>query len=387
MTSLDPAWLRARLAAADSALVRVVRAPGRVNLIGEHTDYNDGYVVPAAIGLETWIAVVPRDDRRVDITLASSGERDGFSLDSIGPRRGTWIDYVAGMAESLSAAGAALRGFRGVLASTLPVSAGLSSSAALELAAAWALCEEPRPPFGPMRVARLAQRAENDYVGVRCGLLDQFSSAMGQPGAALLLDCRSLEWRPVALPMAEHVLVAIDSGSPRRLAASDYNARRAECEAAVRGLALLEPGVRSLRDVPPEMLDLLGGHLAPVERRRAEHVVGENARVLTMVSALEAGDMETVGRCMAESHASLRDNYEVSSPALDALVEIAGSVEGVVGARMTGAGFGGCTVNIVRREAVEALTAAVADHYPGRTGLQATVHVVEPVAGAGVVEG
>ena len=356
---------------ADPSAVRVVRAPGRVNLIGEHTDYNDGFVLPAAISLETTIAFVASDERRVE--LASPEASVAFSLDAFGNERGRG-DYVKGVAWSLMEAGVAVRGFRGVLGSTVPIGAGLSSSAALELAAAWALCSGA-PPVDAMQLARLAQRAENEYVGVQSGLMDQFASSCGVVGSAMLLDCRSLAWRAVPLPAGLQV-VAIDSGSPRRLAASEYNARRIECGIAARRL-----GVRSLRDATLDMVERLGG----VERMRAEHVVRENGRVLETVAALESGDLATVGRCMAESHASLRDLYEVSSPALDALVEIASAVEGVVGARMTGAGFGGCTVNLVRRGSVGALVEAVEREYEARTGLVATVYPVEVVDGAGVV--
>jgi galactokinase len=352
--------------------IRVVRAPGRVNQIGEHTDYNDGFVLPAAISLETTIAFVPSHDRRVELASAE-GASTSFSLDAFGPERG-WADYVKGVAWSLMEAGITVHGFRGVLGSTVPVGAGLSSSAALELAVAWALCGGS-PPVDGMELAQLAQRAENEYVGVQSGLMDQFASSLGVAGCAMLLDCRSLQWRSVALP-ADVQLVAIDSKSPRRLAASEYNARRMECGIAARRL-----GIASLRDATLEKVGRLDG----VERMRAEHVVRENARVLETVAALESGDLATVGRCMAESHASLRDLYEVSSPALDALVEIASAVEGVVGARMTGAGFGGCTVNLVRRGSVEALVEAVEHEYAVRTGLAATVYPVEAVHGAGLV--
>src|SRR5437870_6917567 len=228
-TPIDPDRLRAGLAArhpeagADPSRIRVVRAPGRVNLIGEHTDYNDGLVLPAAIDLEIRLAILATDDRRVEITLLGSEERRGFDLDALPRPSGAWIDYVAGVAWSLAREGLAVRGFRGVLASTLPVSAGLSSSAALELASAWALLDPPDPAAHAttgMRLAQLAQRAENDFVGVRCGLMDQFASSLGWAGAAMLLDCRSLEYCAVPLPMERHALVVCDTGSPRRLGTS-----------------------------------------------------------------------------------------------------------------------------------------------------------------------
>ena len=353
--------------AGDPAAIRVVRAPGRVNLIGEHTDYNLGFVLPAAIGLEIRLAFVPTTDRRVAITLPD-GERREFDLDAIPPRSGGWIDYVAATAWSLQSAGLPLHGFRGVLASDLPMSAGLSSSAALELASAFALLDPPdlaTHGIDGMQLARLCQRGENDHVGVQCGIMDQAAVALGRPGRALLLDCRSLEVRPVVLPTREHVLVVCDTNAPRRLEASEYNVRRAECEAAVAVIAEVEPGVESLRDVDAEMLARHAPLLTPVELARAEHVVGENARVMRTVEALETGNLVAVGRLFAESHASLRDRYEVSSPELDAMVEIATATPGVVAARMTGAGFGGCTVNLVRRDAVAVIPGRSRARVPG----------------------
>jgi galactokinase len=373
-------------ALAGRSSVRLVRAPGRVNLIGEHTDYNDGFVLPVAIGLETWIAYVPSDDGRVTVTLDGSGETMSFELDGIEPRRGAWIDYVAGTAWAQAKARLDTSGWRGVVAATLPQEAGLSSSASLELAAAWALSGWQPPATEPLTLARICQRAENEYVGVRCGLMDQFAVACGEPDRALLLDCRAFEYDAVPLPRGELTLVAINTGSPRRLGTSAYNARRAECESAVRALAQRRPEVRALRDVEVEDLEWAEGVLDDVSFRRCRHVVTENARVLATVGALAAGDLEALGRLFAESHASLRDDYEVSSPELDLLVEIAARTPGVVAARMTGGGFGGCTVNLVRPDAVERLMDAVLREYPRATGLTPTVFPLEAVAGAGPVD-
>jgi len=375
---------------ADPTAIRIARGPGRVNLIGEHTDYNEGFVLPAAIGLEIRVAFVPTADRRVEVTLLETGERGGFSLDDIPPASGRWIDYVAGTAWALQEAGLPLHGLRGILASTLPRSSGLSSSAALELASAWALLEPPdlaAHGIDRMALARLCQRAENEHVGVRCGLMDQFASSLGQHGRAMLLDCRSLEYRPVELPTADHVLVVCDTNVPRRLEASEYNTRRDQCEAAAAAIADAEPGVRSLRDVDPAMLARHADRLAPELRMRAEHIVGENDRVLRTIDALATGTLPAVGELFAASHASLRDRFEVSSPELDAMVEIATAVPGVVAARMTGAGFGGCTVNLVRRDAVDALREAVERDYPARTGRTPRVLAVEAADGAGILDG
>jgi galactokinase len=383
--------LSARLVAIEPAAAtspdrtRVVRAPGRVNLIGEHTDYNDGFVLPAAIDLAILVAIIPTDDRRVELTLDATGERAGFDLEAIGPKRGHWIDYLAGTAWAMSAAGLPTGGFRGVLASDLPSGAGLSSSAALELAAAWALSGGERPPIDTMELARIAQRAENEYVGVNSGLMDQFAVAFGRADHAMLLDCRTLEHRAVPLPAGTR-LVICHSGAPRNLATSEYNVRRAECDRAVAALAALDPSVRALRDVTPELLAAGRDRLDETAFRRARHVVTEDARVLATIEALGADDLDAVGAALDASHRSLRDDFEVSSPALDALVEIARSVPGVIGARLTGAGFGGCTVNLVQDDAVPALRRAIETDYPDRTGLTPRVFEVRAADGARRVE-
>ena len=368
-------------AAADPAAIRVVQAPGRVNLIGEHTDYNDGFVLPAAIDLGIAIALLPTDDGRVELTLAENGDRAVVDLDAIGERVGGWVDYLAGTAWAMRAAGMPVRGFRGVLGSSLPAGAGLSSSAAFELAAAWALSGGEEPPVDTMDLARTAQRAENAYVGVSSGLMDQFAVAFGRADHVLLLDCRSLAHRAVPLPAGTR-LVICHSGSPRKLAASEYNTRRAECDRAVATLAAVDPAIRSLRDVTSVALEASRDRLDPVAYRRARHVVSEDARVEATVAALDSGDLATVGAAMAASHASLRDDYAVSSPALDALVEIASAVPGVIGARLTGAGFGGCTVNLVEEAAVGPLRDAVLARYRARTGLTARVYEVRAADGA-----
>ncbi len=369
-------------AAARRSAVRVVRAPGRVNLIGEHTDYNDGLVLPAAIDREIRLAYLPTDDRRVELMRLDDGQGHGFDLDEPYRATGTWIDYAAAVAAALAEAGHPVAGVRGVVVSSLPENAGLSSSAAIELAVAWALLGDAAVTLDRLALARICQRAENAFVGVQCGLMDQFSVSCAQAGVALLLDCRSLEWRPVAIP-ADLSLVVCHTGSQRRLGASEYNLRRAQCEAAVAGLAVLDPAITSLRDVSPELLARGASTLDPIVARRAAHVVAENERVRTVVSAFEAGDLDAVGEAFREGHASLRDLFEVSSPELDALVEIADTVPGVVAARMTGAGFGGCTVNLVRHDAVDRFRTAILDRYPGRSGLQPMVIPVAAADGAG----
>jgi galactokinase len=387
-TAFSPGELAAELiardpvAASDPAAIRVVRAPGRVNLIGEHTDYNAGLVLPAAIDREIRIAFMPTGDRTVTLTRLDDGDTATFELGASRGRSGTWIDYVAGTALALEDAGFRTVGLRGVIGSTLPENAGLSSSAAIELAATWALLGEAAAGIDRLELARICQRAENGYVGVQCGLMDQFASSCGVAGAALFLDCRSTEWRTVALPEGI-ALVVCSTGSPRRLGSSEYNLRRAQCEAAVAGIRRIDPSVRTLRDVTPELLAAARPGLEPVVARGAEHVVAENERVLATLAAFEAGDRAAIGRIFAAGHASLRDLFEVSSPELDALVEIAVAVPGVVAARMTGGGFGGCTVNLVETGAIDALAETILASYPPRTGLTPMVLRVTPADGAG----
>jgi galactokinase len=373
-------------AAAEPRAIRIVRAPGRVNLIGEYTDINAGFVLPAAIDREIRIAYIPSGDRRVELTRLDDGDTGTFELDSPRQRSGTWPDYVAATAWALAEAGLPIGGLRGVIGSTLPEGAGLSSSAAIELASAWALLGDAAPTIDRLELARICQRAENGYVGVQSGLMDQFASSCGVADAALLLDCRSTEWRTVAVP-DDLTLVVCHTGSPRRLDSSEYNVRRAQCEAAVEGLRKVDPSIRSLRDVSAALLAAARGGLDPVVARRAEHIIAENDRVLATLAAFEAGDLAAVGEAFGASHVSLRDLFEVSSPELDALVEIAGAVPGVVASRMTGAGFGGSTINLVHPEAVGALRAAVLAEYPARTGLTPMILPVQAATGAGRLRG
>ena len=391
--TLDPDRLRDRLAAMDSTTavaatsVEFVRSPGRVNLIGEYTDVNDGFVLPAAIDREIRIGFVRTDDDRIVLHRSDTGDSGEFSLSDLPNRGQGWLDYAVGTAWALSDAGLRLHGFRGLIETSLPVGAGLSSSAAIELAIARALLGRDAD-VDPLQLARICQRAENQFVGVQSGLMDQFAVACGRSGEALLLDCRSAEWRPVALPLAEVSLVVCDTGSPRELAKSEYNVRREQCEAAVAALQRMDPSVTSLRDASPAMLQAAEGDglIDTVVARRARHVVSENARVITTAAALEAGDLAAVADGFRQSHASLRGDFEVSSPALDTMVEIAVGTPGVIAARMTGAGFGGCTINLVRPDAVERLSEAVERDYATRTGLTPRVFPVMPAEGAGFIE-
>ena len=322
------------------------RAPGRVNLIGDHTDYNDGFVLPMAIDREVCIAGRARDDRRVSVYSIDFDEDATFALDGGSPRQaeGSWVEYLRGVAWALDDGGRPTSGWEGVVAGNVPVGAGLSSSAALELATARVFSAVNGVVWQPVSMARLAQRAENEWVGVNCGIMDQLISAAGTSGHALLIDCRTLETRAVAIPETVAVVV-LDTGTRRGLVDSEYNERRAQCEEAA---ALF--GVPALRDVDMLTFAERAGELDPVTRKRARHVVTENARTLEAASQLEERNLARVGALMDESHVSLRDDFEVSRPELDAMVAIAREHDGCIGARMTGAGFGGCAVALVARD-------------------------------------
>jgi galactokinase len=359
-------------------------APGRVNLIGEHTDYNEGFVLPAAIDLEIRLEV-----RHIDEPVARVRRADGIvavlDLATVGEPTGAWSDYIAGTAWALGAAGQPLHGFEGVLEGNLPIGAGLSSSAALELASAWALSGPQGPALAPLDLAKLAQRAENDFVGVRCGLMDQFASACGVAGNAMLFDCRTTESRAVPLP-EDLALVISHSGVSHAHGDNEYNARRSDCETAVSAMAATEPGITALRDVDPAMLHRNRDRLDERVYRRARHVVTENSRVIDFVAALEAGDEPALGDLMAGSQASMRDDYEIVPPEIDALVDIARSVPGVVGSRMTGGGFGGCTVSLVHTDRVASLNDTIESEYPSLTGKTPQVWTPAAVDGAGFVQ-
>lgn len=358
----------------------VVQAPGRVNLIGEHTDYNGGWVLPMAIDRWTVIAGRPRADRTVRVRSGARPDPVGFDLDALQPGAvADWGAYVAGMADSLAADGWRLGGWEGAVVSDVPVGAGLSSSAALELAVAAAFAARDPQGWDPRALALAGQRTEHRWAGTGCGLMDPWVIAAARPGHALLLDCRNLSARHVPIPRSL-ALVILDTGCRRRLATSEYNRRREECAAAARAA-----GVESLRDLDADGLEVLRDRVPPAVFRRARHVVDENTRVLGAVTALETGDLPALGRAMDASHRSLRDDYEVSGPELDRLVDAARSAPGCVGARLTGAGFGGCAVAAVLRDRVDAFLRAMADVSAVPGGPPAGVWPVRPVGGAGPV--
>jgi galactokinase len=380
--------------AGDSSPIEIVRAPAMLNLIGDQADYTEGFALSAAIELETWIAFRRRRDGRVKVASRASREVGSFWIDALTPASEgrmdgrtrhsayAWSDYVAATAWSLREAALPIRGFDGLVDTTIPTGTGISSAAPLELASAVALLGGG--VVSAPSLAALAQRGERDYLGLNSGIVDQYASAAGREGRALMLDCRSLEARHVALPFGVR-LVVCNTGSGGGGDGSVREARRAECARAVALLSERIPGLCSMRDLDAASLRRHGALLPEKTARRAEHVISENGRVVTTAAALEAGDLDELGRIFAESHASLRDRYEVSSPALDAMVEVASAIPGVVAARIAGAGLGSCTVNLVLADAVPALEAAVSREYGRRTGHTGHVYPVAIVNGAGPI--
>ncbi|MCB9078621.1 MAG: galactokinase [Anaerolineaceae bacterium] len=357
----------------------VVRAPGRVNLIGDHTDYNDGFVLPMAIDRAAWIALTPNDTNEVVVHSLDFGETARFSLADLKFAGHHWLEYLKGVTWALQRQGMALSGWNGVMAGDVPVGAGLSSSAALELATARAFAAVSNRPWDARAMAKIGQQAENEWLGLNTGIMDQLISAAGVAGHALLIDCRSLETRAVPL-LSGTAVVVLDTKSRRGLVDSAYNERRTQCETAARFF-----GVPALRDVSFEQFQAQAHQLDDVTRRRTRHIITENERTLQAAEVLRQGDAVEFGCLMNASHASLRDDFEVTNQALDTIVTCAHQIEGCYGARMTGAGFGGCAVALVANEAVEAFVAAVIRCYQPATGLKPAIYVCTAANGAEVV--
>ncbi len=386
MSVLQDRLLAGFAAAFGGAPQGVVRAPGRVNLIGEHTDYNDGFVLPCAIPVETRIAWRARDDDRVRVVACEfEGEEDGFALGTPIAHAGGWRDYVRGMVATLIDAGYALRGIEMAIVGDIPRGSGLSSSASLEVAVGHAMLGATAIPVDATRIAVLAQTAENAFVGMQCGVMDQLASAASVAGAALLIDCRSLRTRAIPIPAGTAVLI-VQSGVVRGLVEGHYNRRRTECEEAAAAL-----GVAKLRDADLAML-----HAAPTDamsaeaRDRARHIIGENDRVLAAADALAAGDLRTLGRLMAESHAAMRDLFRITVPAIDALAATAQALiaewaDGQGGARMTGGGFGGAVVAVLPETAAATVSAGIRERYRTPAGAVPDIMVARAVAGAGPI--
>ncbi|HUS20170.1 MAG TPA: galactokinase [Terriglobales bacterium] len=359
---------------------RIFRAPGRVNLIGEHTDYNEGFVMPAAIQFDAWVAAAPRPDRQVRLYSQEFKEAVTFDLDAPPPGCKHWSTYVRGVASVLEAAGHRLLGADMLISGEVPIGSGLSSSAALEVSSGLAFAQLAGWHIGLQELAHLAQRAEHEFVGTRCGIMDQFISTHAQAGYALLLDCRTLEFELLPLPESAAVVIC-NTMVKHDLASGEYNVRRAQCEEGVQLLAKRIPGIRALRDVSRAELELHKAALSEVTFRRCRHVVSENERVLQSGDALKNRQYERFGALMGESHRSLRDDYEVSSRELDIMVEIAAAQPGCLGARMTGGGFGGCTVNVVELAAVSAFRHEVVTQYEQRCAMRPDIYVTQGSAG------
>lgn len=365
----------------------LVRAPGRVNLIGEHTDYNDGFIMPAALEYETRAAVAPRADRILRVHSAKIGETCEFDLDNPAPQpKHDWTDYVFGVAVALAGAGKRLKGADILVASSVPVGSGLSSSAALEVSIGYSLLTVAGLPIDKVELAKLCQKAENEFVGMRCGIMDQFISCNGQHDHALMIDCRSLDKRPVPIDPRARIVVA-NSMVHHELASGEYNKRRASCEEAVRLLSPALGPVKALRDVTPAGLEANKALLSDVTYRRARHIVTENDRVVEAADALADGDLVRCGALMNQSHSSMRDDYEISCEEVDVLVDIGQKQPGVFGSRMTGGGFGGCTVSLVEAGAADAFMANVKAAYEKATGLKSTVFACSPQQGVGPLAG
>ncbi len=360
----------------------LVRAPGRVNLIGEHTDYNEGFVLPIAIDRATVVAAGLANDGHAEVVAADFGNaRDHFVL-ALPMARGNaeWSDYVRGVASEILEEGVGLSGARFTIAGDVPLGSGLSSSASLEVAVARALAGLAGIDIVPQRLAQLCQKAENDFVGCACGIMDQLVSACGVADHALLIDCRSLERRAVTMPAGVSVIVA-HSGVRHSNVGGEYNQRRAQCEAAAQHY-----GVAALRDLTLERLTSERGGLYDVAFRRARHVVSENARVLDAADALAAGDLCRLGTLMAQSHASMRDDFEITVPAIDTLAAImTAAVDGAGGVRMTGGGFGGCVIAVTGNERVDTVLTAVANHYRTPDDSAAEVFVCRAASGVSLI--
>lgn len=354
---------------------KIYRAPGRVNLIGEHTDYNDGFVLPAAIEFYCSVAAAPRPDRKLVIYSENFNESAEGNLDAIsGMAENHWSGYPLGVAWAIEASGKRLKGANLLIRGEVPLGAGLSSSAAIEVATGFALLDQGELPIDLKNLAEVCQKAENEFVGAHVGIMDQFVSCHGRALHALLLDCRSLEYNLVKLPPGIQ-LVICNSMVKHEIGSSEYNLRRAECQQGVRALRHVLPEIRALRDVTLAQLHEHRGLLSAKVYSRCHHVVTENGRVQSAVEAFESGDLRGLGRLMSDSHRSLRDDYEVSSKELDLLVELATAQPGVVGARMTGGGFGGCTINLVKSSALEAFKKNVAAGYFQGTGRKPEIYV------------
>src|SRR2546423_2908437 len=378
---VDPQELAKAFAGMFGDQPRIFRARGRVNLIGEHTDYNEGFVMPAAINYSTFVAIAPREDRIITARSDHFPDTAELNLDRPTKSRKHWSDYPLGVAVKLEEAGHRLTGANLLIHGDVPIGSGLSSSAAIEVSTALVLLDNAGLSIDRLERAKICQKAENEYVGIRSGIMDQFIACFGKKDTAVMLDCRSLESTPLPLPK-EVKLVACNTMVKHQLASSEYNARREECEQGVRVLSKHLPNIKSLRDVSIAELERHGSELSEVIYRRCRHVITENDRVLRAATALRAGELSTFGKLMAQSHQSLRDDYEVSCKELDLMVEFANEAPDCIGARMTGGGFGGATINLVNSSKVDEFAAHVAKRYADATKIQPEIYVCSAADGA-----
>jgi len=363
-------------------------APGRVNLIGEHTDYNEGFVLPMAIGKKIIMLGQLRNDRLVQVFDLGYKAEDKFSLDNLSPsKKDTWANYLMGVVDEIQKAGYLLQGANLIFTSNIPQRVGLSSSAALEVVTALTMAKLNLLEIKPLEMARLCRRAENNFVGVACGIMDQYVSCLGQKNYALFIDCRSNDYELISFKDHNYQIVICNSKVQRGLVNSEYNKRKEECKMAAEFFKhKLNREIRALRDITIDEYKKYQRQLPEVIARRARHVISENYRVQTGVQALRMGNYSTFGQLMIESHQSLKDDYEVSCVELDLLVDLALKQEGVLGARMTGAGFGGCTVNLLKREHIDAFEKTIKQGYKKITGIIPDIYVTQPAEGAKVLE-
>lgn len=383
---IDPKLLSEKFAELYNREPRIFRAPGRVNLIGEHTDYNGGFVLPMAIDRETAMAIAERDDRKMRVHTVNFGETAEFDLDVEKPlQKGFWLNFIEGVARILERNSVKLKGADILIWSDVPTGAGLSSSAALETVTGLALSETAGFSIDRTLLAQIGQQTEHEFVGAKVGIMDQFVSANAKKDHALLLDCRSLEFENVPLDLKETAILICDTKVKHELAASEYNTRRAECEEAVRILKQFLPEIEQLRDVSVAEFEKYKDDLPEVIQRRAKHIVTENERTLKAAEYLKQDKLKEFGRLMFESHESLKNDYEVICAELDVLVEIAKTKKDILGARMTGGGFGGSTVNLVRRENLARIIEEIGAEYEKQTKISPTILIAEACDGASEV--
>lgn len=389
MQDLNKLWKIFNERFTDTGLVKgAFSAPGRVNLIGEHTDYNEGFVLPIAIGKKIIMLGQLRNDRLVQVFDPGYKVKTKFSLDNLTPlKKDTWANYLMGVMDEIQKAGYPLQGANLVFISNIPKGAGLSSSAALEVVTALTMAKLNSLKIEPVEMALLCRRAENNFVGVSCGIMDQYVSCLGQKNYALFIDCRSNDYEPVPFKDPDYQVLICNSKIQRGLANSKYNIRREECKIAAEFFKhKLNREIRALRDITIDEFKKYQAQLPEIIARRTRHVISENYRVQAGVQALRMGNYSAFGKLMIESHQSLKDDYEVSCAELDLLVDLALKQEGVLGARMTGAGFGGCTVNLLKRDYIDAFKKSVKNEYKKITGINPDIYVTRPAEGAKVIE-